>query len=222
MWDVTVSHYLCSTRTKDPGSYRLAWIGVRAGSPPPDLPLGRRSLATDCGGTDRQLRSLSDCLENRCADLQPFGYMDDCGVRMLRVPGLIRARERLLIRTATLGEDCLSDRRSGHRNWWVYGRASACGDDRCHAAVRWRWAGSVSGGVADRRRCFARSRSTGKAKAAGGGTRHEPQFRGCHAWTLTITACVSWWNGPRPELAFGEHDEVGHAVGDDVALTSAP
>ena len=94
------------------------------------------------------------------------------------VLGLIRAGERVLVRTATVGEGGLRDRDSWHGSWRAYGRASACGDDLC---VRWRCAGSVYGRVADRGWCFARSRSTGKVPPVGGGNRHDPQLPGRRA-----------------------------------------
>ena len=49
-------------------------------------------------------------------------------LRILRVLGLIGVGERVLVRTARLGEGCLCDRSSWHCHWWVDGRGSACRD----------------------------------------------------------------------------------------------
>jgi len=150
-----------STRPKDPGSCCLARIGVCAGSPSPALPLGRRRLAPNCGGADRQLRGLPDCLVDRCFDHPASGGIHGWGLRILRVLGVIGVGECVFVRTARLGEGCLCDRRSWHCNWWVDGRGSACGG---FIPFRSRWVGCIHGGVADGRGCFVRSRNTGKAR----------------------------------------------------------
>ena len=150
-----------SARPKDPGSYCLARIGVCAGSPPPALPLGRRRLAPNGGGADRQLRGLPDCLVDRCFDHLASGSIHGRGLRSFRVLGVIGVGERVLVRTARLGEGCLHDRGSWHCNWWVDGRGSPCSG---FIPFRSRWVGSIHGDVADGRGCFVRSRNTGKAQ----------------------------------------------------------
>lgn len=149
------------TRPKDPGSYCLARIGVCAGSPPPALPLGRRRLAPNRGSADRQLRGLPDCVVDRCFDHQASGSIHGWCLRILRILGVIGVGERVLVRTARLGEGCLYDRSSWHCYWWVDGRGSG---GRGFIPFRSRWVGCVHGGVADGRRCFVRSRSIGKAQ----------------------------------------------------------
>jgi hypothetical protein len=158
MCDLAVSHY--STRAKDPGSYCLARIGVCAGSPPPALPLGRRWLAANRSGAHRQLRGLSDYLAHRYFGHPASGSIHGCGIRFLRVLGIIRARERILVPTTTLGEGCLCDRSSWNRHWWVNGRASWSE----FTPFRSRWIGYIHGRVANRGGCLARSRSAVKAQ----------------------------------------------------------
>jgi hypothetical protein len=150
-----------STRPKDPGSYCLARIGVCAGSPPPALPLGRRWLAPNGGGADRQLRGLPDCLVDRCFHHLASGSLHGWGLRILRVLGVIGVGHRVPVRTARLGEGCLYNRNSWYCNWWVDGRGSAGSG---FIPFRSRWVGCIRGGVADGRGCFVRSRSTGKAQ----------------------------------------------------------
>ena len=150
-----------STRPKDPGSYCLARIGVWAGSPAPTLPLGRGRLAPSGGIADRQLRRLPDLLVDHCFDSQAAGSLHGWCLRILRVFGRIGVGERVLVRTARLGQGSLHDRISRHCNWWFDGRGSACGGFIPFGS---RWVGCIHGGVADGRGCFVRSRNTGKAQ----------------------------------------------------------
>ena len=164
------------TRPKDPGPSCLARIRVCPDSPPPTLPLGRRRLAPNGGGADRQLRGLPDCLVDRCFDYQASGSIHGWCLRILRVFGVIGVGERVFVRTAWLGEGGLYDRSSWHCNWWVDGRGSACSG---FIPYRSRWVGCIHGGVADGRGCFVRSRNTGKAQRdASGHSRHAEHLTG--------------------------------------------
>ena len=151
------------TRPKDPGSYCLARIGVCAGSPPPALPLGRRWLAANCGSADRQFRGLPDHLAHRRVRHRASGSLHGRGIRILRVLGFICTGWRILVRTATLGEGCLCDRRSWYCSGWADGRASACSREG-YGFTRYcsRWAGNIHGAMADRSWRFAGSRSAGR------------------------------------------------------------
>jgi len=150
-----------STRPKDPGSYCLARIGVCVGSPAPTLPLGRGRLAPSGGIADRQLRGLPDLLVDHCFDPQATGGLHGWCLRILWVFGRIGVGERVLVRTARLGQGGLCDHIAWHCNWWFDGRGSACGGFTPFGSG---CGGCIHGGVADGCGCFVRSRNTSKAQ----------------------------------------------------------
>ena len=106
-----------STRPKDPGSYCLARIGVWAGSAAPTLLLGRVRLAPNGGIADRQFHGLPDLLVDHCFYSQAVGSLYGWCLRIFGVFGRIGVGERVLVRTARLGQGGLYDRISRHRHW---------------------------------------------------------------------------------------------------------